>query len=144
MQRFTSVLIIFEELKVLTPVKYIELFLVRAVGKDSLAETCAAAYHLDIFDARVYRLKEYQVKNVWYINTGIQHIHRHYNLRHFIPQFEVVNDILGIFHRVVNTLAEIRVELWIEFMEAIYNQLSVEFIICKDNGFAKLVAVIDL
>ena len=67
--------VFFEELKVLAPVKDIELAFVSTVGKYLFAESRAAPNHLDILDAAIYGLEEHEVQDVRHVDARIQHIH---------------------------------------------------------------------
>ena len=70
-------------------------------------ESCASAYHLQEFYFRPNRLKEYQIQNIGYIDTGIQHVHTDSDLGQTVTLFQLLNEIVAVFHMAVYQNAEI-------------------------------------
>ena len=71
-----------EKLKVSTKVKNIKLLLILAI-QQARAESCSTSNHLPEFRLTHHLFEKHQVQHLRHINTGIQHIHRDCNLRHF-------------------------------------------------------------
>ena len=70
-------------------------------------ESCASAYHLQKFYFRHNGLEEYQIQNIGYIDTGIQHIHADSDLGQTVTLFQLLNEIVAVFHMAVYQNAEI-------------------------------------
>ena len=85
-----------EEVEVPAPIIYIEELLIQAFAMNVWGFTCSATYHLPKLNLRLYPLEEYQIKDIRDVDTGIHHIYRNNNLRHFATNFETIDKILSL------------------------------------------------
>lgn len=131
-----------EILKVAAVVKNLESALVLSGAIDVLAQSGASADHLNELDFRPHFLEEYQIEHGGNIHTGIQHINGNRNAE-FIVFFKFQNQIIAVVHGIVHQLAGIGRILRIQFLEAIYNHLSVLMVVGENDGLAKGFASVD-
>lgn len=132
-----------EVFKVATVVEDDKVCLVFALSEEVFTQTGSSADHLYKLDLALYGLEEHKVHDSRNVDAGVKHIHG-YSDAEFIIILEFQNEIICIFHVVVDQLAVVRRMIRVQFVEAINDHLCVMVVIGKDDGLAEQFTAVGL
>ena len=94
-----------KELEIPAIIKYQKKLFILSINQ-FFTKTGTASYHLNKFDMRANRLKEYKIQYTRDINSCIKHIYR-YCYSEIRLRFKIQNKLLSVLYSVINKLAVI-------------------------------------
>ena len=134
--------VLIEIIKVVAEIKDDKLLLILAYTQQILAQTGTTTFHLLKFYLRVNWLEEYQVQDLWHIDTSIKHIHTHSNTWLVIYLLKLVEQMLLLSLLIVNHLAIVWPKLRIQHCKSLSNLYGMLMVVRKDDGLTNILSAI--